>query len=178
MKRMTWILMACLLMGSTAFAQERKEKQERRPRKADATEQAERMTERMAVELNLTDEQKTQMKTVNVNFCKQMQQLQQSRRAANQICTPDTAFFSKESRQKLEKVQQVEMRRIKDFGQAIRSSREEQMKAILTPEQFAKAQQMKAERKETKAKPGCKGDGPRKGPREAKPRHAAGTTQM
>lgn len=178
MKRMTCILMACLLMGGTAFAQGRKDKQERRPRKADTTEQAERMTERMAVELDLTDEQKTQMKTINVNFCKQMRQLQQSTKAAKRLCGADTAFFSKDTRQKLEKMQKVEMRRVNDFGKAIRSARDEQMKAILTPEQFAKVQQMKAERKEAKAQPGCKGKGQRKGAQGAKPRREADVTQM
>lgn len=83
MKRISFLMIALLLVGGMAMAQAPRKGDKR---KVDPKERAERMTERMAKEFSLTDAQKKELLTANMALvekdCEKMRQEMKASREA------------------------------------------------------------------------------------------------
>lgn len=146
MKKISLTLLVVMLCGMMVFAQGRPGKYGRK--NITPKEHAERMTNRMAQELSLSDEQKDQVKDVNLAFCKQMQECRKNKKALNRVCCgKDTASLSDDARRSLAKVSRKEMRKLNEYAKSARLSRNAKLKEILTAEQYATLEERQAERK-------------------------------
>lgn len=148
MKRLNLLLIAVMLVGGMAFAQGKPGKKQT---KVTPVERAEKMTERMAKELSLNEQQRSQVNTINLAFLKEMQECKKDKKALEGVCdSKNSARLSKESRADLKKVHRNESKKMKGYMKAARNSRDLKLKEVLTKEQYALYQKNKEEQKAKK----------------------------
>ena len=100
--------------------------------------------EKMAAKLNLTEQQKTQIKALRDNFKKEHEaQLSEMKSLGQQMRELKGSGNSEQAKQLREK-----MKTIKQSLQADREKLQQQISALLTPEQRQQLEEHKAERKE------------------------------
>lgn len=138
MKRISFLMVALLLMGGMAMAQG--SRKGGGDRQMDPKARAERMTERMAKEYSLNEDQKKQLFDANVAM------LEQTKRPEG--ATSEVKREKKEAVDKTKAPKMTKEEREKMF-QEIKSSREAydaQVKKILTSEQYDAYTKQQAER--------------------------------
>lgn len=154
MKKISLILIVFMLCSMMTFAQGRPGRHERKS--IAPKEQADRMTNRMAKELSLSEEQKDRVKVVNLAFCQQLEECRKNRRALKRVCCgKDTACLSDDARLSLAKVNRKEVRKLNEYAKSARLSRNAKLKEILTKEQYATFEKRQAERKAPCVTDGC-----------------------
>lgn len=141
MKRFNLFLVAVLLLSGVAIAQNR---QGRGQRNISPEMRAERMTERMARELSLTEEQKKQVNEINLAFIKEAkvgkEDMEELRGAP--------AAPSKEGKKEIRKVKRDEMKKVHTYMNAACESRDAKLQEVLTNEQYSKYLDMRKQMKE------------------------------
>lgn len=148
MKRLNLFLIAVMLIGGIAFAQGRPGKKQH---KVTPVERAEKMTDRMAKELSLNEQQKSQVNAINLAFLKEVQECKKDKKALEGVCnSKNSERLSKESRADLKKVQRNESKKMKEYMKAARNSRDMKLKEVLTKEQYALYQKNKEEQRAKK----------------------------
>ena len=126
MKRISFLLVALLMVGGMAMAQGPR----RGGQNMDPKERAERMTERMAKEYSLNEDQKQQLQDVNLTWVQKMAANQGGRSKDNKA-----AKMTKEEREK----KMAEMKKSREDYDA-------QLKKIMTKEQYDSYVKKQAER--------------------------------
>lgn len=141
MKRFNLFLMAIMLLGGVAIAQNRPN---RGQRNISPEVRAERMTERMAKELSLSEEQKKQVNEINLAFIREAKVGQEDMNELKEApCAP-----SKEGRKEIKKVKKEEMKKVRTYMKGARESRDEKLQEVLTKDQYAKYLEMRKQMKE------------------------------
>lgn len=142
MKKITFLLLAILLMSGMAMAQQRERRGGNRDNQnADPKEMAEKRTERMAKEYSLNDTQKKELLAANLAF------------AEKQSARPKTPKESKGAKrggkksiekkdaineiEKAEKPSDAERQQMRTEMEASRKAYDEQVKKIMTKDQYA-----------------------------------------
>ena len=126
MKRISFLLVALLMVGGMAMAQGPR----RGGQNMDPKERAERMTERMAKEYSLNEDQKQQLQDVNLAWVQKMAANQGGRSKDDKA-----AKMTKEEREK----KMAEMKKSREDYDA-------QLKKIMTKEQYDSYVKKQAER--------------------------------
>ncbi len=141
MKRINLFLVVVLLLSGVAIAQNR---QGRGQRNMSPEMRAERMTERMARELSLTEEQKKQVNEINLAFIKEAKVGKEDMKELRGA----PAAPSKEGRREIRKVKKDEMEKVHTYMNAARESRDAKLQEVLTNEQYSKYLDMRKQMKE------------------------------
>lgn len=126
------ILVAMLVIGISTFAQERKPR-EGRGEMLTPEQMAEKRVEKMKKDLNLTDKQAQQIRELSLAQAEKMKAYKEERKA---------------KKEEMRNRRMEEAKAMKAEFEKEKAANDEQLKKILTPEQFAKHQQIQAERKE------------------------------
>lgn len=145
MRRIVVMLVAALLTGGMAMAQERHD-----GKRPDPKERAERMTERMAKEYSLNDTQKQQLLEANRTFMEQMGDVPGGpgrgpgmKPGKGEKKDSIRADRGKGKRPEMSEEKKAEM-------EAARTAYEAKLKEILTPEQYADFTKKMSERRPPK----------------------------
>ena len=153
MKKIVLVLMTVLMMGGVAMAQQPGGRDRKAP---DAKERAERMTERMAKELSLTDAQKQQVLEANMALAEKTDGMPMPPRrpgkkdskccASCDSCCQQKGEapapgerkegMKKGNRPELTDEQKAEMQQKRAAAKEARAVYDARMKEILTPEQY------------------------------------------
>lgn len=138
MKKIVLVLMAAFLMGGMAMAQERGEGRRGGDRKMDPKEMAQRMTDRMAKEYSLNEDQKKQLLEINQQM---MEKMGQGRPG------PGMRPGGKDGqRPELTDEQKAEMEKKRAEMEAAQKEYNEKLQTILTKEQFEDYQKKQQDR--------------------------------
>jgi len=117
MKKTLFTIISVLFISTASFAQQ----SARQGRQTTPEERIKRQTERMAEDLNLNDDQKVKIQTLNEKYGKKMVTIFQN--------------SQKEAR-----------KQVKEKSDSIRTAKDAELKEILTEEQFTKHQKLQEER--------------------------------
>lgn len=143
MKRISFLMLALLLMGGMVMAQGNR----RGNRQMDTKVRAERMTERMAKEYSLNDAQKKQLLEVNIAMMEQMsprsKDMKRGRR--DRACVTDSCC-AREYKGKYPKRSKEDRQKMQQEMKSSREAYEKQLQKIMTQDQFATYLRNQAER--------------------------------
>lgn len=158
MKRLNFLMIALLLMGSMAMAQGHRKGGDR---KIDPKVRAERMTERMAKEYSLNDTQKKQLLEANQALVEKMGDgthwnMKQGKKGKGCQAGEGCCCCCKKNDKKAPKMSKEERGKMHAEIKASREAYNVQLKKILTKEQFA-AYTKKQEERQQKMKDGHPG---------------------
>jgi len=147
MKRQIVALAAFIALSTAAFAQDNKQQQQQRPPKMDRTEMMKMQLEHMTKELNLTDAQKSQVQALNEKYADKMGPMggrpggprgprAGKRPDQNSQQTDATTGATQQKRPELTEEQKKEMEAKMKEHKAAREAYENELKGILTDDQF------------------------------------------
>ena len=121
-------LVGCMVVGSSSFGQDvQKEKRERVEK--SPIEKAEKMTERMKEDLNLTEEQAEEVKQVNVYHVQEMEEIKQKMKALK----AEAKAKREEHKKNVDKILTEEQRKIHAEKIAERKAKREARKKQCIP---------------------------------------------
>ncbi len=121
-------LVGCMVVGSSSFGQDvQKEKKERVEK--SPIEKAEKMTEKMTEDLNLTEEQAEEVKQVNVYHVQEMEEIKQKMKALK----AEAKAKREEHKKNVDKILTEEQRKIHAEKIAERKAKREQRKKQCIP---------------------------------------------
>lgn len=143
MKRISFLMLALLLMGGVVMAQGNR----RGNRQMDTKARAERMTERMAKEYSLNDAQKKQLLEVNIAMMEQMgpRSKEMKRGKRDRVCVTDSCC-AREYKGKSSKMSKEGRQKMQQGMRTSREAYEKQLQKIMTQDQFAAYLRNQAER--------------------------------
>ncbi len=121
-------LVGCMVVGSSSFGQDvQKEKKERVEK--SPIEKAEKMTEKMTEDLNLTEEQAEEVKQVNVYHVQEMEEIKQKMKALK----AEAKAKREEHKKNVDKILTEEQRKIHAEKIAERKAKREERKKQCIP---------------------------------------------
>ena len=121
-------LVGCMVVGSSSFGQDvQKEKKERVEK--SPIEKAEKMTEKMTEDLNLTEEQVEEVKQVNVYHIQEMEEIKQKMKALK----AEAKAKREEHKKNVDKILTEEQRKIHAEKIAERKAKREERKKQCIP---------------------------------------------
>lgn len=125
-------LVAALMIGIAAFAQERNQREGKRAM-LTPEQMADKRVEKMKKDLNLDEKQAQQVRELTLEQAEKMKAHKEDRKA---------------KKEEMKNRRMEEMKAMKAEFEKEKTANDEALKKILTPEQFAKHQQIQSERKE------------------------------
>lgn len=134
MKRISFLMMALLLMGGIVMAQGNR----RGNRAMDPKARAERMTERMAKEYSLNDVQKRQLMEVNLAMAEQMGPRSKNMRPAKRgrACVTDSCYCQ-EYKGKSSKMTKEDRQKMYQEMKSAKEAYDAKLQKIMTQDQYA-----------------------------------------
>lgn len=144
MKRISFLMVALLLMGGLAMAQG----QRRENRKvADPKVRAERMTERMAKEYSLNDAQKKELLEANTALTEKAAKCPTGMKQGKKDKDGKSCCDRKEG-ENVSKMSKEDKQKLRQEMQASRQAYDVQLKKIMTDDQYAAYTKKQAERQQ------------------------------
>ena len=144
MKKISLFLISVMLLSGMAIAQNRPDKNREN---LSPEVRAEKMTERMSKELSLNDEQKQQVKEINLDYINEMRAGKKDQKQLHKACVKSCDKMSEAGKVKMRRMDKAEIQKTHKFMNAARESRDLKLSQVLNKEQFAKYEQNREERK-------------------------------
>lgn len=145
MKRISFLMMALLLMGGIVMAQGNR----RGNRAMDPKARAERMTERMAKEYSLNDVQRKQLLELNMTMAEQMGNRSKAMKSSKRgrACVTDSCYCQ-EHKYKSSKVSKEDRQEMYRKMKASKEAYDAKLQKIMTQDQYAAYLRNQAQRVE------------------------------
>ncbi|MFV0545993.1 MAG: DUF4890 domain-containing protein [Bacteroides sp.] len=153
MKKISYLFVLLMMVGSVAFAQ--KDQKTPRAKKVDPKVRVERMTERMAKEYALTDKQKEQLFEANRALVEKMDQYQVSSRMHKKgagLQGKDSIAAKKQMCCKAKRLSKEERMKRREELKKVHEAYDAQLKSIMTKDQYEALTKKQAERREENRK--------------------------